>query len=58
MVTYFIPGTKVNDILVKTPSLLVKHPCLTNVVIHVGCSDVSNKTSEILNRILAESFTS
>lgn len=48
--THCFPGAKVADILGLLPIILTKHCHVQNVIIHAGCNDIPNQTSEILKR--------
>ncbi|KAJ3593651.1 hypothetical protein NHX12_005985 [Muraenolepis orangiensis] len=45
-VTICFPGAKVGDLIESIPSLLVKHPLARNIIIHIGCNDISNRNLE------------
>lgn len=49
-VTFGFPGAKVGDLFECIPSLLIKYPLTRNLIVHIGCNDISAQKSEILKR--------
>ncbi|KAG9260322.1 hypothetical protein AMEX_G26567 [Astyanax mexicanus] len=45
-----VSGAKVSDITLQLPSLLKEHQSVERIIIHVGCNDIRNQSTELLKK--------
>uniref|UniRef100_A0A8C9XWN1 SGNH hydrolase-type esterase domain-containing protein n=1 Tax=Sander lucioperca TaxID=283035 RepID=A0A8C9XWN1_SANLU len=52
--TFCFPGARVSDIREKIPLILTDHPLARDIILHVGCNDISSQPSEKMKRDFCE----